>query len=85
MRHTTAKFGSLVHRFGMISIGLRAREFFEIDFGLFWTPQIGGILRGAPAFLHKSEATVIKNTPHISKNRKGFSSIASDVERELFY
>jgi hypothetical protein len=42
-------------------------------------------LREAPAFLHKSEATVIENTPHISENRKGFSSIASDVERKLFY
>ena len=66
MRHATAKFGSLVHRFGMISIGLHAREIFEIDFCLFWTPQIGGILRGAPAFLHKSEETVIECIPHIS-------------------
>ena len=66
MRHATAKFGSLVHRFGMISIGLHARDFFEIVFCLFWTPQIGGILRKAPAFLHKSEATVIERIPHIS-------------------
>ena len=29
-------------------------------------PQIGGILRGAPPLLHKSEATVIESTPHIS-------------------
>ena len=27
MRHATAKFGSLVHRFGMISLGLHARDF----------------------------------------------------------
>ena len=66
IRHATAKFGSLVHRFGMISIGLHAREIFEIDFLSFLDPQIGGILRGAPAFLHKSEATVIENIPHIS-------------------
>ena len=46
MRHATAKFGSLVHRFGMISIGLHAREIFEIDFCLFWTPQIGGYFEG---------------------------------------
>ena len=37
--------------------------FFEIDF---WTLKIGGILRGAPPHLHKSEATAIDNTPHIS-------------------
>ena len=66
MGHATAKFGSLVHRFGMISVGLHARDFFEIDFWPFWTPKIGGILRGAPAFLHKSEATVIEKIPHIS-------------------
>ena len=66
MRHATAKFGTLVHRFGMISIGLHARDFFEIDFWSFLDPQIGGILRGAPAFLHKSEATVIECIPHIS-------------------
>ena len=35
--------------------------------------------------MHKSEATVIESTPHNSLNRKGFSSIASDVEREPFY
>ena len=29
MRHATAKFGSLVHRFGMISVGLHARDFFS--------------------------------------------------------
>ena len=29
MRHATAKFGSLVHRFGMISTGLHARDFFR--------------------------------------------------------
>ena len=66
MRHATVKFGSLVHRFGMISVGLHAREIIEIDFLSFWTPQIGGILRGAPAFLHKSEETVIERIPHIS-------------------
>jgi hypothetical protein len=60
-------------------------NFSKLIFGLFWTPQIGGILRGAPAFLHKTEATIIENNPHIPNNRKGFSSIASDVERELFY
>ena len=41
VRHTTAKFGLLVHRFGMISVGLHARDFFRN-----LTPQIGGILRG---------------------------------------
>ena len=66
MRHATAKFGSLVHRFGMISVGLHARDFSKLIFGLFWTPKIGGILRGAPTHLHKSEATVIDNIPHIS-------------------
>ena len=79
MRHSTAKFGSLVHRFGMISVGLHARDFFKIG------PQNRGIFRVAPAHLHKSEATVIENTPNISLNRKGFSSIASDVGRELLY
>ena len=29
-------------------------------------PKIGGILRGAPALMHKSEATVIESTPYIS-------------------
>ena len=48
-------------------------------------PQIGGILGGAPVLLHKSESIFIENTPHISQNRKGLSSIASDVEEELFY
>ena len=62
MRHATAKFGSLVYRFGMISVGLHAREFF-FEIG---PPKFGGILRGAPPLLHKSEATVIENTPHIS-------------------
>ena len=28
MRHATAKFGSLVYRFGMISVGLHAHDFF---------------------------------------------------------
>ena len=65
-------FFSLVHRFGMISVGLHAREFFEINFCFFWTPKIGGILRGAPAFLHKSEATVIENTPPYFLEPKGF-------------
>ena len=58
MRHATAKFGSLVHRFGMISVGLHARDFFsKLD------PQNRGYFEGAPALLHKSEATVIENTP----------------------
>ena len=39
MRHATAKFGFLVHRFGMISIGLHAREIFEIDFWSFLDPK----------------------------------------------
>ena len=29
MGHATATFGSLVHRFGMISVGLHARDFFS--------------------------------------------------------
>jgi len=44
MGHATAKFGSLVHRFGnigMISVGLHARDFFRN-----WTPEIGGIFEG---------------------------------------
>ena len=61
MRYATAKFGSLVHRFGMISVGLHARDFF-LEIG---PPKSGVFLRGAPAFLHKSEATVIENTPNI--------------------
>ena len=61
MRHATAKFGSLVHRFGMISVGLHARDFFEIV-----PPKPGVFLRETPALLHKSEATVIEKTPHIS-------------------
>ena len=67
MRHATAKFGSLVHRFGMISIGgLHAREFFEIDFLSFLDPPNRGYFEGAPAFLHKSEVTVIESILHIS-------------------
>ena len=30
------------------------------------TPKSGGILRGTPVLLHKSESTVIESTPHIS-------------------
>ena len=61
MRHATAKFGSLVHRFGMISVGLHARIFF-FEIG---PPKSGVFYGGAPTPLHKSEATVIENTPHI--------------------
>ena len=43
MRHATAKFGSLVHRFGMISIGLHARESFEIDFLSLLDPPKSGV------------------------------------------
>ena len=46
IRHTTAKFGSLVHRFGMISIGLHAREIFEIDFLSFLDPLNRGYFEG---------------------------------------
>ena len=46
MRHATAKFGSLVHRFGMISIGLHAREFFEIIFLSFLDPPNRGYFEG---------------------------------------
>ena len=46
MRHATAKFGSLVHRFGMISVGLHAREFFEIDFWSFLDPPNRGYFEG---------------------------------------
>jgi len=42
MRHATAKFGSLVHRFGIILVGLHARDFFLRN----WTPKIGGIFEG---------------------------------------
>ena len=31
-----------------------------------WTPKSGGILRGTPVLLHKSESIFIENTPHIS-------------------
>ena len=41
MGHATAEFGSLVHRFGMISVGLHARDFSKLIFGLFWTPNRG--------------------------------------------
>ena len=43
MRHATAKFGSFVHRFGMISVGLHAREIFEIDFLSFFGPPKSGV------------------------------------------
>ena len=33
-------------------------------------PQIGGILRGAPPHLHKSEVTVIDNTPIFPRTEK---------------
>ena len=46
MRHATAKFGSLVHRFGMISIGLHARENFEIVFLSFLDPPERGYFEG---------------------------------------
>ena len=46
MRHATAKFGFLVHRFGMISVGLHAREFFEIDFWSFLDPSNRGYFEG---------------------------------------
>ena len=46
MRHATAKFGSLVHRFGMISVGLHAREGFEIEFWSFLDPQNRGYFEG---------------------------------------
>ena len=65
MGHATAKFGSLVHRFGnigMISVGLHARDFCFFEIG---PPKSGVFSRGAPALLHKSEATVIENTPNI--------------------
>ena len=60
MRHTTAKFGSLVHRFGMIPVGVLFRYYFE---KIRWTPKPGVFLRGAPSHLQKSEATVIESTP----------------------
>ena len=41
MRHATAKFGSLVHRFGMIMVGLHARDFSKLIFGLFGPPKSG--------------------------------------------
>ena len=41
-----------------------AGSFFGIFFEkIRWTPKIGGILRMAPALLHKSEATVIESIP----------------------
>ena len=46
MRHATAKFGSLGHRFGMISVGSHAREFFEIDFWSFLDPHNRGYFEG---------------------------------------
>ena len=61
IRHATVAFCLLVHRFGMISVGLHARDFFsKLD------PRNRGILRGAPPHLHKSEATVTENTHNIS-------------------
>ena len=47
MRHATAKFGSLIHRFGMISVGLHARELFEIDFWSFLDPPNRGYFEGS--------------------------------------
>ena len=49
MRHATAKFGSLVHRFNMISVGLHAREFFEIVFWSFLDPPNRGYFEGGAA------------------------------------
>ena len=46
MRHATAKSGSLVHRFGMIPVGLHAREFFEILFWSFLDPPNRGYFEG---------------------------------------
>ena len=46
MRHATAKFGCLVHRFGMISVGLHAHEFIEIDFWSFLDPPYRGYFEG---------------------------------------
>ena len=46
MRHATAKFHLLVHRFGMISVGLHAREFFEINFRPFLDPRNRGYFEG---------------------------------------
>ena len=46
IRHATTKFGSLVHRFGIISIGLHAREIFEIDFWSFLDPPNRGYFEG---------------------------------------
>ena len=46
MRHAAVKFGSLVHRFGMISIGLHAREFFEMFFFVFLDPPNRGYFEG---------------------------------------
>ena len=39
---------------------------FSVIFSSKLDPQNRGILRGAPALMHKSEATVIESTPHIS-------------------
>ena len=50
MRHATAKFGSLLYRFGMISVGLDAREFFEIDFLSFLDPPNRGYIEGRRHF-----------------------------------
>ena len=49
MRHATAKLGSLVHRFNMISVGLHAREFFEIVFWSFLDPPNRGYFEGGAA------------------------------------
>ena len=49
MRHATAKFDLLVHRFGMISVGLHARDCFEIVFGLFLDPLKRGYFEGNAA------------------------------------
>jgi len=49
MRHATAKLGSLVHRFNMISVGLHARENSKLFFGLFWTPPNRGYFEGGAA------------------------------------
>ena len=72
MRHATAKFGSLVHRFGMISIGLHAREFFEIDFWSFLDPPNRGYFEGGAGISAQIWGDSHRVHPPYFKEPKGF-------------
>ena len=70
IRHATAKFGSLVHRFGMISVGLHARECFEIDFWSFWTPKSGVFCGGHRHFFKNLKRQSSKKSPIFPRTKR---------------